>query len=118
MRAKWYDDDYPIKNRRYVAAVEGTLDFTWNPGCPGSWDTPPEGGYPDDIEPAIRDMTLMDTDTGLEYVVVRDYQVVITEVNGVNTVDLMAEIIGDMGSDWPEIARDHMVDRLYEVHDD
>jgi hypothetical protein len=115
MRAQWFDDQYEFRNRRYMGAVEGTLDFTWNPGCPGSRDTPAEGGFPDELEPAISDMTLIDTDTGLEYVVVRDYQVVIIEINGVNTMDLMVEIVRDMRDDWPEIARDHMMDRMYEV---
>ncbi len=116
MRAKWSYDQYEFTNMRYMGSVRGTLDFTWEPGCPGSRDTPAEGGYPDDLEPAISDLTLIDLADGLEYVVVRDYQVVLPEVNGMNTVDLMVEILKDMKPAWSEIARDHMCDRLYEVN--
>jgi hypothetical protein len=113
MRAKWYDDQYEFKNRRYMGAVEGTLDFTWEPGCPGSRDTPAEGGYPDELDPAIRDMTLIDTDTGLEYVMVSDYKPVLLEINGLSVYDLMVEIIVEMDKSgaWDDIARDHVADR-------
>jgi hypothetical protein len=118
MRAKWSYDQYEFTNMRYMGSVEGTLDFRWEPGCPGSRDTPAEGGYPDDLEPAISDLTLIDLDKGLEYVLVRGYEIVIIEINEVNTVDLMVEIIKHMQPAFEEIAQEHMVDRLYEVHDD
>jgi hypothetical protein len=117
MRAKWYDEEFELKNRRYIAAVEGTLDFTWNPGCPGSRDTPPEGGYPDDLDPAIRDMTLIDTDTGLEYVMVSDYKPVLLEINGLSVYDLMVEILikMDLSGAFADIACDHVADNMCEV---
>lgn len=114
MVAKWYDEEYVFKNRRYIASVEGQVEFRWNPGCPGSRDTPPEGGYPDDLHPAIRDMTLTDTATGMSYTAVSNYGVVLIEINGVYIYDLMAEIIVEMDKSgaWADIARDYVADNM------